>query len=72
MSIMTREMILRFWLSEPKIDPVPEGYIRLDFRTPCFPDLAELTPAERAAFRNLLAKHPEYLQYEVWCSKTIQ
>jgi hypothetical protein len=69
--IMTRDDILQFWLREPKIDPVPEGYIRLDFRIPPFPDLAELTPAERVAFRDLLTKHAEYM-VEIWCgSKTI-
>jgi hypothetical protein len=66
--IITREQILKYWLSEPVIDPVPEGCVRLDFSTPCFPDLTDLNPQERKAIRDLIAKHAEYLLYEITIS----
>ena len=56
--IITRENIIKYWLSEP-IRDYREGY--LNFNQLGFPDLQELTPEERDALRPVLARHPEYL-----------
>jgi hypothetical protein len=63
--IITREGIIRYWLSEPVRD-YREGYFKVfDI---CFPDLTELSAAERDALRPVMQRHPEYL-LEIWCSK---
>ena len=63
--VMTKEQLVRYWLSEPEIEPLEEGYIRLD-DVP-FPDLNTLTPDERAAMREVIARHPEYMgELIVW------
>jgi hypothetical protein len=50
---------------------MPEGCIRLDMTRPCFPSLDSPTDEERAALRDLISKHPEYLANEIWCSKAV-
>jgi hypothetical protein len=63
--IITREGIIRYWLSEPVRD-YREGYLNLN--QSCFPDLTELSATERDALRLVIQRHPEYL-LEIWCSK---
>jgi len=65
--IITREGIIRYWLSEPVRD-YREGYINVSTNHVCFPDLESLSPLEKDILRGVLEKHPEYL-LEIWCSK---
>lgn len=65
--IMTREGILKYWLSEP-VRNYRDGYLNLSSSHVCFPDLETLTVDERDALRPVIAAHPEYL-LEIWCSK---
>jgi len=70
--VITRANIIKFWLAEPQVAPVPEGYFEIDFVTPPFPDLGALTPRERRKLGRVIAKHPEYLEHEIWCDRRIQ
>ena len=68
--VITRANVLKYWLDAPKIDttPVEPGYFVLDFHTPPFPDTRTLAPDERKAFGDLVARHPEYLQFKIVCN----
>jgi hypothetical protein len=57
---MTREQMIRYWVSEPKIKLRPP--YTFDFNAIPFPDLCDLTPAERVTLRDVITKHPEYMQ----------
>jgi hypothetical protein len=70
MMIVTREKILEYWLKEPK-SLAERGLFLMD-GPPSFPDLADLTPAEKELLKPVIARHPEYLQYEIDCSPTLQ
>jgi hypothetical protein len=59
---MTREQMVRYWASEPKIKPCEPGCIRINLTDIPFPDLTNLTPTERDIMRDVIRKHPEYLQ----------
>lgn len=65
--VITREGIIRYWLSEPARHYKP-GYFNLS-ELP-FPDLNELSREEREALRPVLQRHPEYL-LEIRCSKVV-
>lgn len=66
--VITRANILKFWLSEPSVEPCPAGYAYLDFSRPSFPDMKTLSFEERDAFRPVLERHSEYL-LEIWCDR---
>jgi hypothetical protein len=57
---MTREQMIRYWASEPKIKLRPPD--TCDFNAIPFPDLCDLGPEEKVILRDILARHPEYLQ----------
>jgi hypothetical protein len=59
---MTREQMIRYWASEPRIEPCEPGSIRISLIDIPFPDLTNLTPAQRDIMRDVIGKHPEYLQ----------
>jgi hypothetical protein len=67
--LITREKIIKYWLSEPAREPIPAGFIQLD-QIP-FPVLTSLSPAERKEIRRLLSHHPEYLQFEIFCESVV-
>lgn len=70
--IIDREGIVRHWAKSPKVEPVPEGYIRLDFGHVCFPEPGSLSPKEKELLRPVLERNPDILRYEIWCEKRVQ
>jgi hypothetical protein len=70
--IMTRASVITFWASGPAYTPPPEGCLPVNFfSTPCFPDLATLSPVEKDLLRPVIAAHPEYLLGALEFGKTI-
>lgn len=69
---ITRANIIKYWASGPAWEPVPDGYVSLNFSRPCFPDLATLSPEEKDLLRPAIAAHPEYLLGAIWIEGTIQ
>jgi hypothetical protein len=67
--IIDRESILKYWLSEPVRGYIADGWVELSHIP--FPDLSECSPAERAALRRIVEKHPEYL-HEILCDRRLQ
>ena len=59
---MTREQMIQYWASEPKIKPCEAGCIRINLTDIPFPDLSDLKPTEREIMRDVIGKHSEYLQ----------
>jgi hypothetical protein len=59
--------MIEYWATNPEVKRpvVPEGYIYWDFRTPPFPDLADLSPAEKNLLRPVIAGNPEILRHEI-------
>jgi hypothetical protein len=72
---MTREQIIRYWASEPKIKPCEAGCIRINLTDIPFPDVSTLTAAERDLLRDKIM--PEVLLNEIpvfgeWVGPVIQ
>lgn len=67
--VITREQLVKYWCSEPHRE-YREGYINLT-ELP-FPDLAELTPEERALLTPVLERNPQYLLEVPVNAKVIQ
>jgi hypothetical protein len=57
---MSREQMILYWASEPTIKLRPPD--TFDLNAIPFPDLCDLTPAERVTLRDVITKHPEYMQ----------
>lgn len=62
---MTREQMIRYWASEPKIKPYEPECMHINLTETPFPDLANLTSTERDIIGHVVGKHPEYLQLVV-------
>jgi hypothetical protein len=66
--IITREGLIAYWASEPVSKREPG---RIILGLPPFPDLTFLTAAEKKILRDVIAKHPEYLENEIECSAAV-
>jgi hypothetical protein len=72
---MTREQMIRYWASEPKIKPCEPGRIRINLTDIPFPDVSTLSAAERDLLRDKIT--PEVLLNEIavfgeWVGPVVQ
>ena len=72
---MTREQMIRYWASEPKIKPCEPGCIRINLTDIPFPDVSTLTAAERDLLRDKIT--PEVLLNKIavfgeWVGPAVQ